>query len=136
MLANRSIPQCTVIPELPYPDVGEAIEWLCQAFAFTLRIRIGNHRAQLNVGDGAVVVMEPRPGTPPCSSSVLVRVEELDKHYERARKHGAKVVNEPANHPYGERQYSVLDFAGHRWDFSQSIADVSPEQWGGASGQL
>jgi len=53
MLANRSIPRCTVIPELAYPDIGEAIDWLCDAFGFSLRLRIGNHRAQLNVGDGA-----------------------------------------------------------------------------------
>src|SRR5690349_24018986 len=99
MRENRSIPRCTVIPELPYPDVGEAIEWLCKAFGFTLRIRIGNHRAQLNVGDGAVVVMEPRPETPSCSSSVMIRVEDLDKHYEWACQHGAKVVREPANYP-------------------------------------
>jgi hypothetical protein len=58
MLTNRSIPRCTVIPELAYPDAGEAIGWLCDAFGFTLRIRIPNHRAQLNVGDGAVVLTE------------------------------------------------------------------------------
>ena len=136
MRENRSIPRCTVIPELPYPDVGEAIAWLCTAFGFTLRIRIGNHRAQLNVGDGAIVVMEPRPDTQPCSSSVMIRVEDLDKHYVWARQHVAKVVREPENYPYGERQYSVLDFAGHRWNFSQSIADVAPESWGGTSGRL
>jgi len=58
MLANRSIPNCTVIPELAYADVGEAADWLCDAFGFTVRLRIGNHRAQLNVGDGAMVVTE------------------------------------------------------------------------------
>ena len=58
MLANRSIPGCTVIPELAYPDVGQAIDWLGNAFGFTLRIRIANHRAQLNVGDGAIVLTE------------------------------------------------------------------------------
>jgi uncharacterized glyoxalase superfamily protein PhnB len=52
MLANRSMPPCTVTPELAYPDVGQAIEWLCDAFGFTLRLRIGNHRTQLNAGDG------------------------------------------------------------------------------------
>ena len=57
-LANRSIPRCTVIPELAYPDVGNAVTWLCDAFGFTLRPRIANHRAQLNVSDGAVVVKE------------------------------------------------------------------------------
>jgi uncharacterized glyoxalase superfamily protein PhnB len=40
MLVNRSMPRCTVIPELAYPDVGEAIDWLCNAFGFTLRLRI------------------------------------------------------------------------------------------------
>jgi uncharacterized glyoxalase superfamily protein PhnB len=58
MLANRSMPPCTVIPELAYPDVGTAIEWPCDAFGFTLRLRIGNHRAQLNAGDRAVVLTE------------------------------------------------------------------------------
>jgi len=67
LLANRSIPTCTVIPEIAYPDVAEAITWLCDTFGFTLRVRIANHRAQLNVGDGAVVVKEQpsdqaRPG--------------------------------------------------------------------------
>src|SRR5258707_384100 len=52
MLANRSIPRSTVIPELAYQDVGEAIAWLCDAFGLTLRLRIANHRAQLNVREG------------------------------------------------------------------------------------
>jgi uncharacterized glyoxalase superfamily protein PhnB len=52
MLSNRSMPRSTVLPELAYPDIGEAIKRLCEAFGFTLRIRMGDHRAQLNVGDG------------------------------------------------------------------------------------
>jgi hypothetical protein len=35
--------------------------------------------------------------------------------------------------PYGERQYSVEDLAGHRWTFTQAIADLAPEDWGGTS---
>lgn len=58
MRSNRSIPQCTVIPEIAYPDIGAAIQWLTDAFGFTLRLRIGDHRAQMNVGDGAVVLTE------------------------------------------------------------------------------
>jgi uncharacterized glyoxalase superfamily protein PhnB len=53
------MPPCTVIPELVYEDVGEAIDWLCDRFGFTERWRAGNHRAQLAVGDGAIVVAEP-----------------------------------------------------------------------------
>jgi uncharacterized glyoxalase superfamily protein PhnB len=32
-----------------------------------------------------------------------------------------------------ERQYTVEDLGGHRWTFSQSTADFSPEEWGGQS---
>jgi len=65
MLTNRSVPRCTVIPELVYPDVQKAVQWLCDTFGFTLRIGMGSHRAQLNVGDGAVVLMSRAAGMNP-----------------------------------------------------------------------
>jgi uncharacterized glyoxalase superfamily protein PhnB len=135
MLANRSIPQSTVIPVLTYPNPGAAAEWLCQAFGFTVRLRIGNHRIQLNVGDGSVIIRE---GNSPAGNghAVLVRVEDADSHCTRARHHGARILTEPTSQPYGERQYDAEDFAGHSWTFSQSIADVAPEQWGGMPVQL
>src|ERR1700732_5341435 len=137
MLSNRSIPECTVIPELAYPDIGKAFDWLCDAFGFTLRIRIANHRAQLNVGDGAVVLIELAEGSRvDAGHSVMVRVESVDRHCEHATQHGARVLRPPADYPYGERQYSVEDLAGHRWNFTQSIADVDPRVWGGTPGQL
>jgi hypothetical protein len=61
MISNRSIPRATVIPVLAYPDVNQAAAWLCDAFGFSVRLRIGDHRVQLNVGDGAVIVREIRP---------------------------------------------------------------------------
>jgi len=140
-----------VIPELPYSNIGGAIDWLCDAFEFTLRIRIGDHRAQLNVSDGAVVLTE-RPGAEGFESpesprgpttrrrevghSVMVRVENVDRHHAHAKERGARILRPPIDYPYGERQYTVEDIAGHRWTFSQSIADVAPEEWGGTSSQL
>lgn len=61
---------------------------------------------------------------------------DVDAHCERARSLGASIVEEPANHKYGERQYSVVDPGGHRWMFSQTIADVVPEEWGAVSNVL
>jgi uncharacterized glyoxalase superfamily protein PhnB len=138
MLANRSIPRCTVIPELAYPDVEAAAAWLCNAFGFSLRIGMGSHRAQLNVGDGAVVLIE-QVGTLPEGNvvpSVLVRVDDVNRHYDHVVQSGVRIVRPPADYPYGERQYTVEDFVGRRWTFSQSIADVAPEEWGGISGKL
>jgi uncharacterized glyoxalase superfamily protein PhnB len=138
MLSNRSIPRCTVIPELAYPDVQQAADWLCEAFGFTVRLRIANHRAQLNVGDGAVVVTA-RPTKDQAGDvahGVMVRVEDVDRHHDRAKRHGARIARPPASYPYGERQYTAVDPGGHSWTFSQSIADVAPEDWGGSSVQL
>ena len=129
MLVNRSTPRSTVIPELAYPDTGEAITRLCDAFGFTLRIRIGDHRAQLNVGDGAEVLIEAAAGIS-LRSSIMVRVESVDAHLRRARRSGFRILREPADYPYGERQCNVEDFVGHRWCLSQSIADVDPAEWG------
>jgi uncharacterized glyoxalase superfamily protein PhnB len=128
------MPRCTVIPVLAYPDVGEAIDWLRDTFGFSLRLRIANHRAQLNVGDGAIAITEQRDRAGQESGSVMVRVENLDSHHQRAIRHGARVIDPPADYPFGERQYTVEDFAGHRWTFSQSIADVDPKDWGGTPG--
>jgi uncharacterized glyoxalase superfamily protein PhnB len=127
------MPACTVTPVLGYPDVGKAIDWLCSTFGFSLRLRIANHRAQLNVGDGAIVITERSRPASKDSDSVMVRVENVDSHHEHAAQHGAHVLDSPADYPFGERQYTVEDFAGRRWTFSQSIADVDPKDWGGTS---
>ena len=36
MRVNRSVPPCTVIPVLVYPDPAAAAEWLCGAFGFSV----------------------------------------------------------------------------------------------------
>lgn len=135
MIRNRMVPKSTVIPELVYPDIGEAIRWLCDAFGFTLRIRIANHRAQLNVGDGAVVLMEPREDVKG-PSSVLVMIDDADAHCARARERGARITMEPTTYPYGVRQYAAVDLAGHRWHFTQPVADVHPAEFGFEVGEL
>lgn len=140
MLSNRSIPRATVIPVLAYPDVNQAAAWLCAAFGFSVRLRIDSHRVQLNVGDGAVIVREMRANEANTAlgmgQSVMVRVEDADAHSKCARDHGARITQEPVSYPYGERQYNAVDPAGHSWTFSQSVADVHPQEWGGTAEQL
>ena len=96
---------------------------------------MGNHRAQLNVeGEGAIVLIEEGSSLS-SRTSIMVRVEDVDAHFERASRNGGRIIREPADYPYGERQYNVEDFAGHQWCFSQSIADVDPKEWGGTAAQ-
>ncbi|MGH9092323.1 MAG: VOC family protein [Acidimicrobiales bacterium] len=137
MKPNRSVPPPTVVPVLVYPDVGAAVAWLAGAFGFAERTRIGEaHRAQLAVGpDGAVIVADTSgeqapPGGGAVTHVVRVRVDDVDAHHERARAFGARVLQEPVEHVYGEREYVVEDPAGHRWTFSQTLRDVAPEEFG------
>jgi uncharacterized glyoxalase superfamily protein PhnB len=134
---NRSIPRATVVPVLIYPDVREAVRWLGAAFGFVECVKIGeDHRAQLAFGDGALIVGDerhdrraPRPGE--VTASVLVRVEDAHAHCQRAREHGARIVSELTDYEYGERQYTAMDPVGHQFTFSETLADVAPEEWGG-----
>jgi uncharacterized glyoxalase superfamily protein PhnB len=135
MTTNRSVPEASVIPVLAYPDVVGATDWLCTAFGFSVRLRIAEHRAQLVYRDGAVIVTEGSIGDA-ASHSVLVRVEDADAHHERAGAAGARILNPPTDYPYGERQYTAEDSGGHRWTFSQTIADVDPADWGGTLVEL
>ena len=54
----------------------------------------------------------------------------LSGHHKPARECRARILKPPADMPFGERQFTVEDVGGHRWTFSQSIADVGPEEWG------
>jgi uncharacterized protein YceH (UPF0502 family) len=139
-LTNRSAPPATVTPVLVYPDVRAAVAWLEQAFGFEERVRIGEeHRAQLRVGsDGAMVVADVHgERVPPTAGSVThelkLRVPDVDAAFTRARDHGARVHQEPRTYEYGERSCVVEDVGGHRWELTQTVRDVAPEEWGGTS---
>jgi predicted enzyme related to lactoylglutathione lyase len=132
---NRTMPDCDVIPELVYDDVTAAIDWLCETFGLVERWRAGDHRAQLSIGRCTVAITEPRTSKVlPEPHSLLIRVPDAAAHHERARARGARILAEPQDFRYGERQYTAEDLGGHHWTFSQSIADVAPEDWGGTSG--
>jgi uncharacterized glyoxalase superfamily protein PhnB len=153
VLTNRSRPPGEVIPTLYYEDVEKAIDWLCGAFSFTERFRYGQSGnvggAQLVAGGGIVMLSRVRVGQnsgwgdnaafkpPPdgeISILISVHVDDVDRHFERAKQFGARIVRPPETYPFGERQYTAQDIAGHRWAFSQSVADVAPEAWGATSG--
>lgn len=125
---NRSMPDAAVLPQLAYPDVAAAAEWLARAFGFAVRLRIGGHRVQMTVPGGGGLVITRGDASP---SSVMVRVADVDAHHARAVAAGADVSGPPVTYPYGERQYAARDFAGHGWVFSQTVADVDPADWGG-----
>ena len=137
--ANRSAPNTAVITVLYYPDVPKAVEWLTTVLPFTERLRNSDNRRQLVHGNGAIVVTKPgahadaAPSTlqSPAAHSVTLRLTGIDPIFERAKAAGARVLAEPADHVYGERQCSFLDPWDHPWTLSETIFDSDPADWGG-----
>ena len=137
MKFNRSVPPPTVVPVLVYPDVRAAVDFLSSAFGFVERTRIGeDHRSQMAVGtDGAVIVADlggdrRPPGPDGMTHLVRGRVSDVDAAFARARDHGAVVVEAPVDREYGERDCTLEDLAGHRWQLAEAVADVAPEEFG------
>ncbi|MGA3041724.1 MAG: VOC family protein [Bryobacteraceae bacterium] len=138
MIENRSAPPGTIVPTLVYKDVAKAIDWLREAFGFTERLRTPPepdgtiHHAQLAIGEGSVILAgQPAARPDEFVQGVMVRVENIDEHCARAQRFGARILSPPDSKPFGERQYNAEDLEGHRWAFTESVADVQPEAWGG-----
>jgi uncharacterized glyoxalase superfamily protein PhnB len=124
-----------ITPYLYYEDVDAALKWLAKAFGFR-RYGVRNtgrdgkvDHAAMQFGEGIVMM-----GRPPAkmkyknpkrlgqaTQSLYVNVENVDRHFERARKAGAKILEEPADTEYGPRRYGVEDPEGHQWYFAQDL---------------
>ncbi|HET8873083.1 MAG TPA: VOC family protein [Gaiellaceae bacterium] len=132
-----------VVPMLSYEDAGRAADWICRSFGFEEVERFGDERTvthvTLKLGEGIVFLGNPGPEyrgprklaesceaarrmleTPYVVDGVLVEVDDIDAHYERAQAAGATILTElEDNSGVGQRQYRVEDLEGHRWMFAQ-----------------
>jgi uncharacterized glyoxalase superfamily protein PhnB len=135
-----------------YDDAAAAIDWLCRAFGFEVRLKVEGDGGRIKhselVYGGAVVMVahsgerptHPRmpPGASPHSiggantQSLMLYVDNADEHYARARAAGAAVIEAPAVHDYGaeywaDRSYGALDCEGHVWWFTERVRNPPGE---------
>ena len=138
MPANPPENMPRITPYLYYEDVSKALGWLGQAFGFRERLRMPGpdgivSHAEIELADG--VVMLGRPGADyrnpkhlgGVTQNIYVYVDDVDKHFERAKRAGAAILSEPQDQFYGDRRYGVEDLEGHHWFFAQHIRDVALE---------
>jgi len=134
---------------LYYNDAARAIDWLCEAFGFEVRLKVEGEGGRIEHSEltfgGDALIMVAQSGTkpkfplyPPAASPqsvggantqcLLLFVDSTDAHCERARLHGAVIVDEPKLHDYGadywaDRSYGALDLEGHMWWFTERVRD-------------
>jgi len=127
---------------LYYENGSEAIDWLCRAFGFEVRLKIEGdggriEHSELVYGEGLIMVAEPKPDKFAHTraprqvggintQNMMVYVDDVEAHCARAREAGAKIVTEPKTTDYGEaywsdRSYGCEDIGGHHWWFAQRL---------------
>jgi uncharacterized glyoxalase superfamily protein PhnB len=129
---------------LTYEQAAPAIDWLCRAFGFEVQLRVDGEDGKINhselvLGGGLISLGDAKAEVRPWRKSpkaldgantqtLCVYVDDVDAHCERARKAGAKIVQEPETHDYGDdywsdRSYECIDLEGHHWWFMQRMRE-------------
>jgi uncharacterized glyoxalase superfamily protein PhnB len=128
-----------------YDDPRAAIDWLCQAFGFEVRLKVEGDggkivHSELLFGDGVVMVAGTQGDEPwqklyrspkniggGITQALAFFVDDADQHHARAVAAGAKIIREPRTDDYGadywsDRTYGATDLEGHLWWFMQRIS--------------
>ena len=139
MPANPPQNMPRITPYLLYEDVSGTLDWLAKAFGFRERMRMPGPDGKINHAEmelaGGVIMMGcpgPKYQNPKrlghVTQSLYVYVDDVDKHFEHAKKAGSTIVREPQDQFYGDRNYGAADPEGHHWYFAQHVRDVAPEE--------
>jgi uncharacterized glyoxalase superfamily protein PhnB len=119
-----------VVPLLVYRDIERAQEFLVRAFGFSPGLLERDDNGGVRHGEvqaGGQMIWLHRvweeegwvsPETSPATTGELVvRVDDVDSHCERARAAGAEIEYGPEDQPYGVREYGARDLERRRWAF-------------------
>lgn len=131
-----------VIPMIAYENGPAAMDWLARAFGFRERARMTTpdgrlSHGEMEAGDGMIMLATPSPHyhgpkrhrdeceparhwseVPYIIDGVLVYVDDVTAHFERAKAAGATILSAPEEGSEGKR-YRAEDLEGHRWMFMQ-----------------
>jgi PhnB protein len=131
-----------VIPMIAYENGPAAMDWLARAFGFRERVRLLGENGRLShgemdAGDGMIMLATPSPHyhgpkhhreesdaarrwseVPYIIDGVLVYVDDVDAHFQRAHAAGATILS-PVEEGQEGKRYRVEDVEGHRWMFME-----------------
>ena len=129
---------------IAYEDGPKAMDWLSSAFGFKERARMLGEDGRLShgemeAGDGVIMLATPTPDyqaprrhraecepaqrwstVPYIVDGVLVYVDDVNAHYQRAKQRGATILSDVEADEPGKR-YRAEDVEGHRWMFMERV---------------
>jgi uncharacterized glyoxalase superfamily protein PhnB len=132
-----------VVPMLSYRDGAAAMDWLSRVFGFEVRERWLDDQGvlthgEMSTGNGVIMLATPSPdyegpslhrshceaatawsSVPWVIDGVLVYVDDLVAHFDRAVSEGAALLSRIEEGPNGSSLYRAEDVEGHRWMFVQ-----------------
>lgn len=131
-----------IVPMLSYENGVAAMEWLCNAFGFSEKNKILDDagtlmHGELQMGSGSIFLASPSEAyqspkhhrqvceaaakwyqSPYIINGVLVYVDDIEAHYQRAKAYGANILSDIETGGPGTR-YRVEDLEGQRWMFME-----------------
>jgi len=139
MSAPKPIDGPRITPYLLYRDVAKALKFLAKSFGFKTLESMKDEdgvilHAAMHFGDGLVMLGCPgkKYKNPKklghVTQSLYVMVDDVDAHYRKAKKAGAKILEKPSDMFYGHRRYGAADPEGHEWYFAVNIAKASEKK--------
>ena len=120
-MPNNNTEAPRLYPALRYRNASKMIDWLVEAFGFSVHARYGDgdvvHHAQLAFGSSMIMIGSARddaygelvgaPGSKGGGKSIYVAVDDADKLYARAKTAGATVEEELTDRDYGSSNSSA-----------------------------
>lgn len=139
MVQNPPANMPRITPYLLYADVESALAWLSEAFGFCERLRFPGPdgkitHAEMESGDSLIMMGCPGPDyrnpkqLGQVTQHTYIYVDDVDQHFEQAKRAGATILEPPEDQFYGDRRYGAEDPEGHHWYFAQHVRDVAPEE--------
>lgn len=127
-----------IVPSLTFSDLPGAVVWFERVFGFRERKEArlswpGGGMTWMEAGSGLLSITMPdeqfelRPSA--AGLMIKVYVDDVDRHFARAKTEGAEIVMEPKDGFWGGRIYRVRDCEGHLWEISQRGRDLAADRW-------
>jgi len=105
------------LPELPCDDVAAAVAYYRDVLGF--RINYQQHDLGVMDRDKITLVLIARTERHTGIGSAYIYIEDADALYAELRAKGANLQSEPVSHPWGLRDFGVVDLERNRITFGQ-----------------